>query len=169
MAKKIALIFLAIMFFSAFVLGSSIDNYTITPSVPLGQYATATGLYMDSNLLSAGRLCSFYFIDLNGVLIDRADDQYTDSRGYFAMRFPIIEPYFKRNQDYNIKAVCGDANASHATFKVAQLESIASASTQNFEFITKPENIDTLLIWGTAFFFFLFIAGLAWCLWKVRK
>lgn len=132
------------------VFADTISNYSVPASVPLGNNVTATGLFEDSNGLKSGFLCSFYFFEQNtGVLVKRATDQYSTSTGRVTMAgFPINEPLFKRDQNYTLRTECGTTFAD-ANFLVAQRESIAHTASQEFEFITEPENTDTGFIWGT--------------------
>lgn len=129
------------------VWSDSIVDYTISSEVPLNQFVTVTGAFIDTNSNNAGQLCSFYLKTLDGVLVDRADDQYTDSTGVFAMRFKVNEPYFKRDNNYSVFTVCGDANTS-SNFAVMQRETIAEPASQEFEYITNPINLDTVFVWA---------------------
>lgn len=168
--KKVLIVFLVMLLFGTFVLGSqSITNYKVSPRVSMGLNATATGLFEDTNGAVSGQLCSFYFYDLNGVLIVRATDQYSSGTGRFTMvGFPVTEPTFKRGQSYTLRSECASASADQ-NFIVAQRETISAPASQEFEYITNPENVDTLFIWGAFFIFVLFVLGIITLLWKLRR
>jgi len=104
-----------ILLISPFFLADTITGYVVTDSVPLNQGVTATGIY--SGDVNFGVLCSFYFFDSNGKPVNRATDQYTDSSGRFFMpAFPVTEPVFQRNRDFNIITTCGTATANDSFF-----------------------------------------------------
>lgn len=168
MEKKIILTMLCLLLLLSFFDASTINNYKVKEEVPLGLNVTATGNYVDTNGLNSGRLCAFYLLDVNSVLINRADDQYTDSLGNFAMFFSINEPDFKRGSSYQVKTVCGDANSS-ASFSVEQRESIAHAGAQEFAFLTEPENTDTGFIWGIFFVGFIIVVLVIVYLYKFAR
>ena len=125
----------------------SIQSYTVKSSVNLNQPVTAFGVFQDDLNLHGDNICSFYLIDSSGVLVDQADDDFTDATGRFAMSFVLTEPNFKRDSDYNVTVVCGEATDTDS-FSVGNFESIADATAQNFEFITDNENVDTVAILG---------------------
>lgn len=148
MEKKIIFVLIALFCLIPFTLSAdSISNYNVKDPVKLGQEATAFGLFQDDANNNGNVLCSFYFLDSNDVLIDRANDQYTDSLGYFMGKFTITEPDFKREQRYTIRTVCGGATED-GNFLVSQRESIAHTGTQEFDYLTAPENLDTIAIWA---------------------
>ena len=156
MEKKVILRVLVLCFFSALigsalapiVSADTINNYSVKDPVPLNQYATAYGLFQDSDAnINGNVLCAFYLLDQNAVLIDRADDQYTDSLGYFMSKFPVTEPNFKRGETYIYRTVCGGVSQD-SNFSISQRESLSHLGGQEFDYLTSPENTDTVLIWG---------------------
>ena len=74
----------------------SISNYKVPYEVPLGTDVTIFGQFSDDANVNGDVICSFYLVTDQNALIDRSDDQYTDSLGYFASSFTITEPDFKR-------------------------------------------------------------------------
>lgn len=126
MVKKIIL-FLVLLFLSlnAFA-GQDINFYAVPATIPLNQEITATGVYYIDNNAQSGSLCSFYFLDSTGVLIDRASDQYTTSAGRFAMQpYLITEPDFIRGSSYTLRTECGTAREDY-NFQVIQKQEVAS-------------------------------------------
>jgi hypothetical protein len=126
-----------------------ITDYNVPSQVNLGDMITATGIYSDTNGSTYNKvLCSFYFLDANGDLVKRASDQYTTGTGRFTMvNFIPSEPIFKRGETYTLQSECESSSASDS-FLLAQRESIAHVGSNEFEYITNPENTDTLFIWG---------------------
>ena len=126
-----------------------ITDYNVPNQINLGDMITATGIYSDSNGTPYNRvLCSFYFLDANGDLIKRASDQYTTGTGRFTMvNFIPSEPIFKRGETYTLQTEC-DSSGATDSFLLAQRESIAHVGSNEFEYLTNPENTDTLFIWG---------------------
>lgn len=168
MEKKLILLLFTIALLIPFCVNAdTISNYNVKDPVKLGQEATAFGLFQDADAnLHGNVLCSFYFLDENNVLIDRANDQYTDSLGYFMGKFTITEPDFKREERYTIRTVCGGATQD-GNFLVAQRESIAHSGTQEFDYLTSPENTDTILIWGLMILIILVILFAGYKLFKI--
>jgi len=121
--KVIILVLLALLLLP--LANASISNYAVPSTIPLNQGITATGQSTnDLNNAVADELCSFYFLDLSGNLIDRASDQYTDQTGRFAMpAFVITEPKFQRFQNFTLKTVCGP-NEADANFTIGQRQEI---------------------------------------------
>lgn len=147
MEKKIILIFVCLILFSLFVSADTLNNYNVKDPVPVGQYTTAYGLFQDTDANIHGNvLCSFYLLDVNSVLIDRADDQYTDSLGYVMSKFLITEPNFKRGSTYIFRATCGGVSEDQ-NFYVGQRESIAHYGEQEFGYLLEEENVATVGIW----------------------
>jgi len=130
----------------------SITSYSVKTPVPLNQPVTVFGIFQDDANSHGNNLCSFYLLDTaTNTLIDQADDDFTDARGYFAMSFVITEPNFNRDQNYAVQTVCGEATDTDS-FIVGNFESIADSTAQNFEFATDSENVDTFLIVGFILF-----------------
>ena len=147
MNTRLFLVFCAILLLVVSVGADSITQYSVPSNVPLNQKITATGLF-DSNAGKNGILCSFYFFDSNNNFIYRASDQYTTSTGRFTLiGTTLTEPLFKRGKEYILSTECGGIT-SDANFFVGQIGSIAEPMANNFEYITSPENTDTLFIWG---------------------
>lgn len=167
MEKKIIFILLLLIFIP-FISADTIENYSVKSSVPLGQDTTAFGLFQDDANIHGNILCSFYLLDMDGVLIDRADDQYTDSLGYFMSKFNINEPNFKRDSNYNLKTICGSASQD-ANFVVGQRESISHLGGQEFDYFTSPENTDTAFIWGIFILIFLVVAFVGYNIFKFAR
>lgn len=121
MEKKIILFLVfAIFLLSPFAFAESIAGYKVPATVPLNQGITATGLYVPDGNVYANKICSFYFLDTQNNLVTRADDQFTDATGRFAMpAFTITEPLFQRDNNYLIHTVCGTATAT-GSFVIAQ-------------------------------------------------
>lgn len=120
-AKKIILVALLLIML-ALPSFASITNYAVPSEMPLNLEVTATGLSLDSNSMpNVNQLCSFYFLKASdGILIDRATDQYTDQTGRFAMpKFKLTEPDFIRGQNYTLRTTCG-SNQQDANFSVIQ-------------------------------------------------
>jgi hypothetical protein len=161
MNKKFCLIFFLI-FLCASVFAGGLSNYVVPDSVSLGQHITATGFYSDGNNPINNIKCSFYFLNDLNVVVERATDEYTTSSGRFVLTpFLITEPTFLRGQEYILKTECGTFT-EEKTFVVGQRQTIAHLGSQEFEYITNPENVDTLSIWfllGIAFFVLVLPAG----------
>lgn len=155
MEKKIIFVLLLLCLLPLFN-ADTISNYNVKNPVNLGQEVTAFGLFTDDANVNGDVICSFYLLDENNVLIDRADDQYTDSLGYFMSKFVITEPDFKRDSNYQVRTVCGNAS-SDANFLVSQRESISHTGSKEFDYITQQENLDTIFIWGIFIIIFLVI------------
>ncbi len=170
--KKYSLL-LFIILLSSFCFAESITDYKITNEVNLDQQVTATGLYSSDTNTDAGVLCSFYFFDATtGALVNRATDQYTTQTGRFTMpSFPIREPGFKRGSDYTLTSECGGV-AVDSNFSVIQRETISHSANQEFEYLTSPENTESITIWGimVAFIAILIlpILGFGYLLWRKR-
>jgi hypothetical protein len=150
---------------------TSITNYIIPSNVPLGDVVTATGVLNDTNGTTEGYLCNFYFLDDQNVLIKRATDQYTTSTGRFTMvNFVPTEPTFKRDHNYTVLSECKGATAS-ATFLLGNFETISQPASQNFAWLTHPENTDTFFIWGALILFLgIFVIGIISLFkWGVRR
>jgi len=144
--KIIILVLLALLLLP--LANASISNYAVPSTIPLNQGITATGQSTnDSNNAVADELCSFYFLDSSGNLVDRASDQHTDQTGRFAMpAFVITEPKFQRFQNFTLKTVCGP-NEEDANFTVDQRQELlpfVPLYKQGFAydllFWTDPEN-----------------------------
>lgn len=155
MMKKFLVLFLILLFAVNVFSADAISSYSVKSNVFLNQPVTAFGIFSDDANVNGNTLCSFYLLDSSGVLVDRADDGYTDASGRFSMSFVVTEPNFDRDSDYNVTVVCGEATDSDS-FVVGNFESIADSTAQNFEFVTDSENVDTLLIVG--FILFLLFA-----------
>ena len=147
-AKKVILVLLlALVLFP--LANAQITNYSVPSSVPLNQTVSATGISIDdSNVPVSNQLCSFYFLDSSGNLVDRATDQYTDQTGRFAMfDFQITEPDFQRLQSFTLLTVCGSSEAD-ANFTIDQRQELIpflpiyqQGFTLDLLFWTNPENI----------------------------
>jgi len=177
MEKKVILRVLVLCFFSALigsalapvVSADTINNYEVKDPVPLNQYATAYGLFQDTDANVHGNvLCSFYLLDINGVLIDRADDQYTDSLGYFMSKFAVTEPDFKRGETYTYRTVCGGISVD-GNVTIGQRESLSHVGGQEFDYLTSPENTDTIFIWGIFGLILLVGVFVGWNILKVAR
>jgi hypothetical protein len=121
MEKKIILfVCLALFLLAPLAFAESITGYKVPSSVPLNQGITATGLYVPDGNIYANKLCSFYFFDTQNNLVSRADDQFTDATGRFALpSFVLTEPLFQRDNNYLLNTVCGTGTAT-SSFVVAQ-------------------------------------------------
>lgn len=120
-AKKIILVAMALILL-AMPSFADITNYSVPDEMPLNQGITATGKSLDdTNTPHVNQLCSFYFLKASdGILIDRASDQYTDKTGRFAMpQFYLNEPDFIRGKTYTLKTICG-SNEADQNFSVVQ-------------------------------------------------
>ena len=149
MDKKIILLCILLILFSSFSFSSSITNFNIPSEVKLNQEITATGISLDdSNVPSVNQLCSFYLLNADtGSLIDRASDQYTTQTGRFTMTpYTINEPNFKRDSNYTLKVECG-SSSEDLNFAITQRETIGELGSQEFDYLTTPENVDTAFIW----------------------
>jgi len=167
--KKIIIVLLLLILIPFLVSADTINNYAVKNPVPVGQYATAYGLFQDTDANVHGDvLCSFYLLDENKVLMDRADDQYTDSLGYFMNKFPIGEPDFKRDSTYIFRVICGGISED-ANFTIGQRESIAFYGQQEFNFFTSPENTDTVFILGIMSLILLVIVFAGYSVFKFAK
>lgn len=155
MAKKLILALLLLISISTVFATQSISNYKVTPNVYLNEWVTASGLFYDNNGTYSNTLCNFYFFDENGVLIDRASDQYTDSNGRFTLPpFTISEPNFQRNSKYTLSTTCG-SQQTDANFTLQNRRTIANTGTNEFSFLTDTNNTDTVVIW--AFFIIIIL------------
>ncbi len=158
MEKKVIFVLMFLLLFCFVVSADTINNYSVKDPVALGQDATAYGLFQDTDAnVHENVLCSFYMLDSNLVLIDRADDQYTDSLGYFMSKFTINEPTFKRSDTYTLRTVCGGVS-SDANFTIGQRESLSHVGGQEFDYLTSPENTDTVFIWGIFIIILIIVA-----------
>ena len=121
MEKKIIIVFaLFVLLLNSFAFAETIAGFKVPATVPLNQGITATGLYVPDGNIYANKLCSFYFLDTQNNLVIRADDQYTDATGRFAMPpFTVTEPLFQRDNNYLIHVVCGTGTAT-GSFVIAQ-------------------------------------------------
>lgn len=143
----------------SFVLSApAISDYAVPTSVPLGGMISATGIYSNDGGNVNAVLCSFYFFDSLGVLVPkRATDQYTTGSGRFSLvNFTPQEPFFKRGQTYSLLTDCNGAVADQ-NFLIAQRETIADPASKEFEYITNPENVDTVFIWAILVLVIVFI------------
>ena len=165
--KKVIVALLLLLFCSTvWSATDSITSFSVKQNVNLNQPVTAFGNFQDDVNLHGNVLCSFYLQDAStGVLIDQADDDYTDARGNFAMSFPITEPDFDRDGNYAVQVVCGEATDTNY-FVVGNFETIADSTAQNFAYVTDNENVDTILIIG-GFLGILFIVLLFG--WWIKK
>ena len=113
------------LFFLTTVFSASITNYQVPSNVPLNQVITITGVYTDANVIDVK--CSFYFIDMQGNLVQQATDEYTSGDGTFASTSLILtEPVFQRDSVFTAHTNCGTATAD-ANFVVGQKQDAFSA------------------------------------------
>jgi len=122
--KKVSLLLILLLICSSVFAfePNSIINYSVPNEIPLNLEITATGKSIDNNGLAyVNQICSFYFLTAEtGYLVERANDQYTDQTGRFAMtKFKLTEPDFIRGNNYTLKTICG-ANEIDANFLVIQ-------------------------------------------------
>jgi len=146
--NKIVYVLLFLTLLCCFVFASdSITGYAIKDSVPLGENITAFGSFVDDANVNTNVLCSLYLKDtVSGTLVDRADDVFTDARGTFSFILPLTEPNFLRDENYTAQVVCGDATESK-TFIAGNRRSIEHLASNEFEFVTAPENVESFLAW----------------------
>jgi hypothetical protein len=139
--------FLVLILTSVFAIG--IKDYVVPSEIALGQRITASGIYEDGNNPVDNIKCSFYFINDANIVVQRATDEYTTQTGRFVLTpFVINEPTFLRGEDYVLRTECGTFSADKSFF-VGQRQSIAHVGTQEFGFLTEPENTGTIFMWGT--------------------
>jgi len=142
MEKKI-IIFTLLLFLllAPFALSESITALKVPTSVPLNQGVTATGLYVPDGNVYANKLCSFYFLDSQSNLVIRADDQFTDATGRFALPpFNVNEPLFQRENQYFLHVVCGTGTAD-ANFSILQKQEVFDVF--GFKFFPQAFVLDT--------------------------
>lgn len=161
MSKKIILLMIVLVCFSAFVFADTITQYTFPSNVPLNQKVTVTGLY-DSNAGKNAVLCSFYFLDKDAKLVYRASDQYTVASGRFTMLgVTMTEPIFVRGQTYTLHTECGGAIAD-GNFSVGQKQEAFDFFGYKFypqgvtmDFLYFRDN--SLMVFGLFIMIFVFI------------
>lgn len=156
MKKLLILLILVCFCFNVFAT-SEILEYKIPSQVNVDQRISATGFYSDGNNPVNNIKCSFYFLDDNNVLVSRATDEYTTLTGRFVLTpFLINEPTFLRGKEYTLRTECNLAIVEEKFF-VGQRSTIAHLGTQEFEYLTNPENIDTFSIWFLILIFVIVI------------
>lgn len=122
--KKVIFLFLAVLLFAGFASADSITSYKVPATMPLNQGITATGSFNSDTNILANVLCSFYFFDTSGNLVNRATDQYTDSAGRFALpKFILTEPDFQRGKTFTLRTTCNGASAD-GNFLVEQKQDV---------------------------------------------
>lgn len=141
-----------LIFLFSFISAESISNYTIKSVVPLNTNQSVSGIYStettDANNLV---LCSFSVVDVNGVLVYRASDQYPQSKGFFSTEFKVTEPLMKRGYDYNVTTRCGSVSDTN-TFRVDLSENLTEPFMANVIWI--KDNVSALfymIVFGFAF------------------
>ena len=170
MENKVICVLVFITLISCFVYSAdSITNYSIKPNVPLGENITAFGNFVDDANVHANVLCSLYLKNVgDGALVDRADDVYTDARGTFSFILPLNEPNFLRDENYEAQVVCGDATES-LYFIAGDRRSIEHLASNEFEYLTEAENVESLFAWGIVGVILIFFFGGCYLLWKVNN
>lgn len=158
-----------LLLFSSFAFAESIAGFKVPANVPLNQGITATGLYVPDGNTYANKLCSFYFLDSNNNLVIRADDQFTDATGRFAMPpFTITEPLFQRDNNYSIQVTCGTGSAT-SYFLIAQKQEAFDLFGYKFfpqsvgfdlKYLMNPDNLFALMWVIVIFGFIIFILGM---------
>jgi hypothetical protein len=161
MSMKYALFVLfALTLLASFSVADSITNYKVPSTVLLGESITATGFYNSDINTNSGFLCDFYITDQNGVLLTRFTAQYTTGTGRFTgLNLKADEPVVQRGGNYRLVSECGGATAD-ANFVVGQRRTIADQASNEFEYLTNPENVDTIIIWVILGGTILFIIGI---------
>lgn len=170
MEKKIILFALFCLFLALpFNFAESITSYKVPSSTPLNQGITATGLYVPDANIYANKLCSFYFLDSTGNLVQRADDQYTDATGRFAMPpYVLSEPLFVRDGNYSLQAVCGTATATSSfivsqkqeAFDIAGFKFFPQSVGWDMKYLLNSDNLFALM-WAIIIFgFIIFVLGM---------
>lgn len=158
--------FCLLIFFCSFVSAESITNYTIKSVVPMNTNQTVSGIYStetaDANNLV---LCSFSVVDVNGILIYRASDQYPQSKGFFSTEFKVSEPLMKRGNDYNVTTRCGGVSDSN-TFRVDLPESLEQPLIANAFWFMDSKNLIPLFYYGVGLI--LSLVFVAWIYIRVK-
>lgn len=136
---KLALFLLIIFLLAPIVSAATISNYSVSPSVRLGEKVSVFGTFDDGNTFI---LCRFivYSTDTN-VPIDRWTDEFTFSDGTFYAEKTMLEPPYYRGDDFNLVTTCGDAQED-AVFTVGQPVSLAQPIQSNWEYFFDSSNLD---------------------------
>lgn len=112
---KKSIFFILFLFFFGMAVADSISDYTVPTTISFNQDLTIYGLFSGTPLEDV--LCTFLIFDVN-KLVERLDDQYTNSLGAFTARpYKITESKFQDNTDYNAITQCGNTEIG-LVFKV---------------------------------------------------
>lgn len=141
--KKMILV-IGIFLLIPFLASASIENYTVSDEVYLNERVNIFGAYQDLNNLNSNIICSTYFFNDENVLVERANDVYTDGSGYFSNSFYIYEPSFLRGEKYLVKSVCSDSEGI-GYFTVLQKRDVGNFLSNEFEYYTNNNNVDSVL------------------------
>ena len=170
MEKKIILIALLCLFMlTPLCLAESISGFKVPSSVPLNQGVTATGLYVPDGNIYANKLCSFYFLDSQNNLVIRADDQFTDATGRFAMPpFNVTEPLFQRDNNFHIQVTCGTATSTgyfvisqkQEAFDLFGIKFFPQSVGWDLKYLMNPDSLFALMWVIVIFGFIIFILGM---------
>ena len=151
MNKKMLIgIFLLFLIIPVF---AGITNFSVSPSIRLGEKLTITGIFDTPNVL-----CKAIIFDANNDGIERLSDEYTFVDGSFYFERTMIEPPYYRGDDFNAVITCGSgaADISSGIFTVFQPTSLAHPIQQNWAFIFDQNNLDALAILGAFIFLIIF-------------
>ena len=148
MKKTLTIIFLICLFSTAF---ASITNYSVSPSVRLGENITITGTHSVANVL-----CKTVIYDSNQDGVERLSDEYTFADGSFYFERPAVEPPYYRGDDFNAVTTCGTDIVSE-TFTIFQPTNIVQSLQFNWEFLFDENNLEALSLLGAFVFFIIFL------------
>jgi len=156
--KKL-LIVLAILFLGVLASADSISQYKIQSTIYMNELITITGVFDDGGGSDANQLCSFYILDMNGYLIERPDDEYTDGLGRFSSSsLRLTQPPFFVGEDYNVVTIC-DIAQTDSNFQAGNLRDVAFGVSMSWAWLTDRKNIDTFFVFGGILIFVLLFTG----------